>query len=261
MVLRLFSNLLPHDFNEGLEFAASTTSSQVLNLKDSDLKNGLHALIDYLIEIRCNLNKERPNSVNHFSHLPQMSIIDTTLLKCYIYTNESLIAPLLRRNNCNLEESEKILKKYQKYEDLIILYQTKGHHQKALQLLRTHANMANSPLAGHKHTIQYLQTLDTDNKALIFEFASWVLENHLEEGLKVFIDNIQDTENQLERGDVLHYLLKCHKTLVIPYLVHIINELSETKPFFHNMLVQQYIEQIGTLVIELKSNSTGGADK
>lgn len=55
-----------------------------------------------------------------------LSIIDTTLLKCYLETNDSFVASLIRLNNCHLEESEKILKSYKKFGELIILYQTKG---------------------------------------------------------------------------------------------------------------------------------------
>ena len=65
-------------------------------------------------------------------------IIDTTLLKCYVLTNDALVAPLLRlpENNCHVEESEHILKKHEKFNELIILYEKKGHHRKgAMHLL------------------------------------------------------------------------------------------------------------------------------
>ena len=42
------------------------------------------------------------------------------------------MAPLLRLkdNSCHVEESERILKKYQKFSELIILYEKKGLHKK-----------------------------------------------------------------------------------------------------------------------------------
>ena len=59
-------------------------------------------------------------------------IIDTTLLKCYVQTHDALVAPLLRLadNNCHVDECEKVLKKSQKYSELIILYEKKGLHTK-----------------------------------------------------------------------------------------------------------------------------------
>ena len=59
-------------------------------------------------------------------------IIDTTLLKCYVNTNDAFLAPLLRLkdNSCHLDESERVLKKHQKHEELIILYNKRGHHRK-----------------------------------------------------------------------------------------------------------------------------------
>lgn len=42
------------------------------------------------------------------------------------------MAPLLRLkdNNCHVEESEKVLKKKEKFSELIILYEKKGLHEK-----------------------------------------------------------------------------------------------------------------------------------
>lgn len=96
-------------------------------LADKDLENGLLALIDYLVEIRSQVGKS-PSGSKPFGRNPKtlLSIIDTSLLRCYLETNDSFVSSLIRLNNCHLEESEKILKNYKKYNELIILYQTKG---------------------------------------------------------------------------------------------------------------------------------------
>ena len=49
-----------------------------------------------------------------------------------LQTNDALVAPLLRLkdNNCHVEESERVLKKKEKFSELIILYEKKGLHQK-----------------------------------------------------------------------------------------------------------------------------------
>jgi len=69
------------------------------------------------------------------------------------------VAPLLRLNHCHLGETEKTLKKHQKYSELIILYQTKGLHRKALELLQKQAEYPDSTLHGYERTLQYLQHL------------------------------------------------------------------------------------------------------
>lgn len=74
-------------------------------------------------------------------------------------TNDALVAPLLRRNHCHLEETERTLKKHHKHSELIILYQTKGLHHKALELLQKQADQADSNLRGYERTVHYLQNL------------------------------------------------------------------------------------------------------
>lgn len=92
-----------------------------------------------------------------------LEIVDTTLLKCYLLTNDALVASLLRLrdNHCHLAESERALKRHHKHSELIILYQTRGLHRKALELLKKHANgeEIGSPLSHHERTIHYLQHL------------------------------------------------------------------------------------------------------
>lgn len=161
-------------------------------------------------------------------------------------------------NHCHLEESEKTLRQYEKYGELIILYQTKGHHKKALQLLQSQAEEPNSVLSGHERTCQYLQHLGNEHKQLIFEFASWVIEKHPEDGLRIFTEDIPEVEN-LHRPEVLDFLLKNHKALVTPYLEHIIFVWNDTKPLFHNILIQQYRETYNDLKTEIK-NSPNGSD-
>lgn len=132
-----------------------------------------------------------------------------------------MVAPLLRLNHCHPGETEEMLKKHHKYSELIIMYQTRGNHRKALQLLRKQSQDPDSPLIGFERTLQYLQHLGHEYIDLIFEFGSWILEQQLEEGLKIFIEDIQEVE-QLPRSKVLDFLLKNHKILVIPYLVSLI---------------------------------------
>lgn len=101
------------------------------------------------------------------------------------------MAPLLRLNHCHLAESEKTLLQHQKYPELIILYQTKGQHKKALELLEKQSNEIDSSLRGTERTIQYLQHLGKDHMDLILKFSGWVLEKDPEQGLRIFMEDVQ----------------------------------------------------------------------
>lgn len=63
--------------------------------------------------------------------------------------------------------------------------------------------------------------------------------------LQIFIDDIAEVES-LPRPRVLDFLLKSHKTVVIPYLEHVLNTWADSNPLFHNALIHQYREKIIT---------------
>uniref|UniRef100_A0A671PHK9 Vam6/Vps39-like protein n=1 Tax=Sinocyclocheilus anshuiensis TaxID=1608454 RepID=A0A671PHK9_9TELE len=184
-VIGLYPDLLPSDYRKQLHYP-----NPLPVLSGAELEKAHLALIDYLTQKRSHLVKQL-NDSDPFTTSPLMEgtptiksrkkllqIIDTTLLKCYLHTNVALVSPLLRleNNHCHIEESEYVLKKAHKYSELIILYEKKGLHQKALQVLLDQSTKANSPLKGHERTVQYLQRLGVENLGIIFEFSPWVLK-------------------------------------------------------------------------------------
>ncbi|KAK4886156.1 hypothetical protein RN001_002427 [Aquatica leii] len=238
-VIRLFPDLLPQQpgGHEPLEVSEKLT--------ERELEDGLLALIEYLTEVRHKLPTESKPTVNATGNLNEtassnkstqqlLQIIDTTLLKCYLQTNDALVAPLLRLNHCHLAETERTLKKHGKLNELIILYQTKGQHRRALELLQRENSI--------DKTITYLQHLGADNMGLILEFSDWILKESPEEGLKIFAEDLVEVES-LPRPRVLDCLLRSHPSLVIPYLEHVVNMWGDKNPLFHNALVHQYREQ------------------
>ncbi|KAF7410539.1 hypothetical protein HZH68_004920 [Vespula germanica] len=254
-VIRLFPDLVTpstssHDLGD--------SSTNLPKLPNHDLEKGLRALIIFLTDVRYKLisdtktkdkdnNKEKSvmeseKNLTAVATEQLLKIIDTTLLKCYLQTTDALVAPLLRLNHCHLAEAEKTLLMHQKYPELIILYQTKGQHRKALELLEKHAKENDSSLKGTERTIQYLQHLGKDHMDLILKFAGWVLEEDPEQGLRIFMEDIQEVEH-LPRPKVLDYLLRCHKDLVITYLEHVVRVWEDTNPLFHNVLIHQYKEK------------------
>ncbi|EDV92920.1 vam6/Vps39-like protein [Drosophila grimshawi] len=248
-VIQLFPSLLP-DPKSSLDAAVPMSSVPVL--KDHDLENAYLALIEFLVQARQRERAKLPDNKTNDKSL--LAIIDTTLLKCYLQTNDALIAPLLRLNQCHLEESEKMLKRHNKLNELIILYGGKGKHKKALTLLKEQANIEGSVLQGRKRTISYLQDLSVENLPLIFEFADWVLTQNPDEGLKIFTDELIAVE-ALPRAKVLDFLVSKHKALVIPYLEHIIDVWGDTNTLRHNALLKQYSEQVQRLLEQQKDGN------
>ncbi|XP_017034400.1 vam6/Vps39-like protein [Drosophila kikkawai] len=255
-VIRLFPNLVPEP-KPGTEDIAVPSSTPPL--EDGDLENAYLALIEFLALARQREVVKLRDAKSSSKSL--LEIIDTTLLKCYLQTNDSLVAPLLRLNQCHLEESEKTLKKHNKISELIILYQMKGKHKDALKLLREQAAIEGSVLQGRKRTIRYLQELGANHLPLIFEFADWVLQEHPEEGLCIFTDELLDDEEEeqsLPPAKVLDFLISKHKSLVIPYLEHLINERHNTTTLLHNVLLKQYRERVQSLLAQQDSCSEEG---
>ncbi|KAJ4921223.1 hypothetical protein JOQ06_021911 [Pogonophryne albipinna] len=181
-VIGLYPDLLPSDYRKQLHYPNPLPS-----LSGAELEKKRNHLVKQL-------NDSDPSPTSPLmegtptikSRKKLLQIIDTTLLKCYLHTNVALVSPLLRleNNHCHIEESEYILKKAHKYSELIILYEKKGLHQKALQVLLDQSTKANSPLKGHERTVQYLQRLGVENMGIIFEFSPWVLKICPEDGLK-----------------------------------------------------------------------------
>ena len=176
---------------------------------------------------------------------PLAQVIDTTLLKCYLQTNDALVASLLRLkdNNCHLVEAERVLKKAGKFTELVILYNTRGLHRKALELLALHSAKEDSPLQGVERTVTYLQNLGPSHTELILEFSLWVLLASPEEGLAIFTEDM-DTVEGLPRAQVLDFLLRNGRALAIPYLEHLVLVWGEEGATFHNSLLLQYKDRV-----------------
>lgn len=255
-VIGLYPNLLPQQYRKDLSFL-----KDVPDLQGAENEKGIMALIEYLTQKRTEVMKDmskdfQPTAIVEGDKTTKSvkqtkQIIDTTLLKCYLQTNDALVAPLLRLkdNHCHVVESERVLMKKEKLSELIILYQTKELHRKALLLLMKEAARPASPLKGHERTVTYLQHLGADHINLIFEFAEWVLKQHPEDGLKIFTEDLPEVES-LPRDIVLEYLEKISPDLPLHYLEHIILDLKDETSLFHNRLVDLYRERVQRLRTE-----------
>ena len=126
-VIGLYPDLLPERYRKQLDYP-----SEPPKFTEGDLDQGFPPLIEYLTEIRTdnlkkkNLIKESTNS-QYESQKRRLQIVETSLLKSYIKTNQAMVRPLLGKdNNCHLEECERALVKAKMVKELVLLYQSKG---------------------------------------------------------------------------------------------------------------------------------------
>ena len=259
-VIGLYSDLLPDEFQEALQYPPDCLPK----LQGRSIENATLALISYLVDYRTKMEGITSKTISPRQMVKgpapikkkkqMMQVLDTTLLKCYLRTNHALVAPLLRlkTNQCHIEETERALTKAQKYSELVIFYNTKSSHKKALELLRKHMDNPESSLKGHRSLVKYLQNLGPEHIDLVCEYASDVLKKSPKDGLRIFAEDQGDVENW-NRTKVLEYLLKTEHSVVIGYLEHIITNWSENSPYFHNALVIQYKDLIVDLLDKQKN--------
>lgn len=111
-------------------------------------------------------------------------------------------------------------------------------------------------LRGPTATIAYLQKLGPQYIDHILEHAAWVLRSAPEEGMQIFLADSENAET-LPRGRVVEFLHEQDKllqskqggersgpSLAVQYLEHLIYELNDTTPAFHNLLVRTYVEEV-----------------
>jgi hypothetical protein len=260
-VIGLYTELLPHEFRNQLQYPDKLPSFQ-----GRDMENGYSALVEYLTSVRHKLQGSSAKTITPValteacmvikSKKQLLQIIDTTLLKCYLKINDSLVASLLRlkTNFCHLEETERALKKCQKYSELIIFYNTKELHHKALALLSEQSDIPDSPLFGNTKTIQYLQNLGPEHIDLVCEYAGPVLDKCSSEGLALFTEDLLEVESW-PRIKVIDFLMRKCKEVVIEYLEHVITNWDDHSPLFHNALILQYKDHLVDLFEQSEGTS------
>jgi Vam6/Vps39-like protein vacuolar protein sorting-associated protein 39 len=60
--------------------------------------------------------------------------------------------------------------------------------------------------------------------------------------MKIFLDDTPEAES-LPRARVIEYLVSIKRDLAIRYLEHLINNLQEMSPTFHDRLVSLYLDE------------------
>eukprot|EP01120_Amphizonella_sp_Union-15-10_P015169 TRINITY_DN7730_c0_g1_i1.p1 TRINITY_DN7730_c0_g1~~TRINITY_DN7730_c0_g1_i1.p1 ORF type:complete len:877 (+),score=183.62 TRINITY_DN7730_c0_g1_i1:97-2727(+) len=249
-VIGIFPKLLPAYYT-----AQNTYEKQQIELDPQSKEKALAALIGYLTKKRQDLKLSYPDDVNYDEVSSQTQkdwnqtqdiaqIVDTTLVKAYLATNDSLVPPLLRLpNQCHIKETEQVLRENHKFSEMVILYKMKGKHKEALDLLKEKSNQPKEQLSGTRPTINYLKELGSEHMDLIINYSAWVLQQNSKEGLEIFVTD-RKPEHLLPSKQVVDHLKKYAPDQVIPYLEFAVQELSDQTPELHNELIIFYFNRV-----------------
>lgn len=222
------------------------TLKQPINDKSNDPNQFSHREAQALLLKQTSASDEEERQ----ALLATAKLVDTTLFRAYMFASPSLVGPLFRIDNfCDLEVVNEKLIETGRYNDLVDFFYGKRLHRQALELLkkfgeqdRTDEKEEIAPqLAGPERTVAYLQNLPSEMIDLILQFAEWPLRMNSDLGMEIFIADSENAET-LPRQRVLEFLQGIDETLAVRYLEHIIRELNDTTPGFHQRLVEIYIE-------------------
>ena len=122
--------------------------------------------------------------------------------------------------------------------------------------MKEHFNREDSPLRGHAKMVDYLQNLSAENIDIICEFATYVLDVSESDGLNIFTEDYLEVESW-PRGKILDFLMKNRKSIVVPYLEHVVSVWGESGALFHNALLIQYKD----IIVELLDRTLNEEDQ
>ncbi|GAB1313359.1 Vacuolar morphoproteinsis protein 6 [Madurella fahalii] len=176
-------------------------------------------------------------------------VVDTTLFRAFMYSRPTLASSLFRIPNfCDPDVVNERLVEHNRFNELVDFFYGKKLHRQALSLLRKFGSLdepdeAAPTLHGPQRTVMYLQGLPPEMIDVILEFSEWTLRKDPELGMEVFLADSENAET-LPRDKVMAFLGGIDISLEIQYLEHIINELDDMTPDFHNRLVELFIRQL-----------------
>ena len=188
-------------------------------------------------------------------------LVDTTLFRAYMFASPSLAGSLFRIDNfCDPEVVQHELYENQRYNDLIDFLHGKKLHRQALEMLTKFgrgeaAGEIPEGMLGPDRVVAYLKQLPPALIEMILEFAAWPVREKPEAGIDVFIADSKNAED-LPRDRVIQFLADIDVSLEVQYLEHIINELGDETPEFHQRLVDLYLEEIKQPDIEEAQRKT-----
>ncbi|KAI9658443.1 MAG: Vacuolar morphogenesis protein 6 [Trizodia sp. TS-e1964] len=232
-------------------------SSSVITTTEGDSTIPFHSL---------NLPPDRDLDSKNEAELKETArLVDTTLFRSYMLAAPSLAGSLFRIPNfCDPDVVNEKLLDSGRYNDLVDFLHGKKLHRRALDLLLKFGQAKDDDdrapsLRGPRRTVGYLQNLPPEHIDLILEFARWPLNQEPDLGMEIFVADTENAET-LPRDKVVNFLQECDPLIATKYLEHIIQELNDLNPEFHNLLVKLYLERLKPPEVEKRHKSTGLLD-
>ncbi|ROV92019.1 hypothetical protein VMCG_09562 [Cytospora schulzeri] len=176
-------------------------------------------------------------------------VVDTCLFRAYMFSAPTLASSLFRIPNfCDPDVVNEKLVEADRYNELVDFFFGKKLHRQALELLKKFGegeepNEKAPTLHGPQRTVGYLQNLPPEMIDLILEFSEWTLRQAPDMAMEVFLGDTENAET-LPREKVVQYLDGIDTRLEVRYLEHIIGELNDLTPDFHNGLVELLVSQL-----------------
>ncbi|KAI9839506.1 MAG: hypothetical protein M1819_002131 [Sarea resinae] len=176
-------------------------------------------------------------------------LVDTTLFRSYMLARPSLAGSLFRIPNfCDPDVVNEKLLENGRFNDLVDFFHGKKLHQQALELLKKFGQAegedeAAPGLHGPRRTVGYLQNLPPELIDLILSSAEWPLKDDPDLGMEIFLADTENAES-LPRDRVIDFLQDLDSKLAVRYLEHIIYELNDLTPEYHQRLVNLYLERL-----------------
>lgn len=182
-------------------------------------------------------------------------LVYTTLFRSYMLASPSLASSLFRIDNfCDPEVVQSSLYESQRYGDLIDFLHGKRLHRQALEMLVKFGKdeaegEVPEVMHGSGQTVAYLKQLPPEQIDLILEFVKWPLQTAPDVGMDVFIADTDNAE-KLPRDKVVEFLAGIDVNLEKCYLEHIVNDLGDKTPDFHQSLVDLYLSDTKDMTTE-----------
>ncbi|KAF3766243.1 SPX-domain-containing protein [Cryphonectria parasitica EP155] len=176
-------------------------------------------------------------------------MVDTCLFRAYMFSAPTLASSLFRIPNfCDPDVVNEKLLEHNRYNELVDFFYGKKLHRQALELLKKFGegdkpNDKAPGLHGPQRTVGYLQNLPPEMIDLILEFSEWTLRKAPDLAMEVFVADTENAET-LPRHRIVQFLDRIDAKLEVRYLEHIITELNDLTPDFHNRLVELLVQQL-----------------
>lgn len=259
------------------------------DLEGKDLKTATIELLGFLVDARTKLQgrlnfdgslkqSSEPNSTQSFIDiilasssstdnadsraellLPIAKLVDTTLFRAYMLARPTLAGALFRLPNfCDPAVVKEKLLETKRYVDLVDFFYGKKLHAEALEMLLQFGQKKDDDdvpeaLRGPQRTVAYLQSLGPQDVDLVLKYADWPITEDKTLGMEVFVADTENAET-LPRERVVEFLQMKDRELEIRYLEHIVQELDDPTPAFHQRLVDIYL-------VRIKAEVTSHEDK